>query len=48
MGQMDARQCPALPSNLSFRDQLRTYSKVEDVVRERSQGEGEDRDVEEM
>lgn len=48
MGQTVARRCPALPCTSSCRGQLGPQSKVEDMVRERGQGEGEERDAGKM
>ena len=42
MGQTGARKCPALPCISSCRGQLGPQGKVEDMVRERGQGEGKD------
>lgn len=43
MGQMVARRCPVLPCISSCRGQLGPQSKVEDMARQRGQGEHEDR-----
>lgn len=48
MGQMVARRCPVLPCISSCREQPGPQSKVEDMARERGQGEGEDRDAGKM
>ena len=48
MGQMVARRYPALLCISSCRGQLEPQSKVEDMVRERGQGEGKDRDAGKM